>query len=144
MLRLVKAWPHYWLLNPFWSSAGHAKGSTGRQFGSRVVQVWPKDRRKRLLLEKRGTSPKPYYLLGFRIVRVDLDRLWAARGCPWKLHGRLGTPLCQYGGIRVQLGSMETVANERERMRMDGNGWKQTQNQAGSEAKIYLKAKTYD
>ena len=144
MLRLVKAWPHDWLLHPFWSSAGPAKGPTGRQFGSRVVQVWPKDRLKRQLLEKRGTWPKPCYLLGFRIVWVDLDRLWAAWGCPWKLHGRLRTPLCQYGGTRVKLGSMEAVANERERMEMDGNGCKQTQNQAGSDAKIYLKAKTYD
>jgi hypothetical protein len=39
---------------------------------------------------------------------------------------------------------METVANERERMGMHGNEWKQTQNQAGSEGKVYLKAKTYD
>ena len=121
MLRLVKAWPHEWLLHPFWSSAGPAKGPTGRQFGSRVVQVWPKDRLKRPLLEKRGTWPKPYYLLGFRTVWVDLGRHWAARGCPWKLHRRLRTPLCQYRGTGVQLGSMETVGNERERTEIFSN-----------------------
>ena len=144
VLRLVKAWPHDCLLHPFWSSAGPAKGPTGRQFGSRVIQVWQKDRLKRPLLEKRGASPKPCYLFGFRTVWVDLGRHWAARGCPWKLHRRLWTHLCQQRGTRVQLGSMETVGNERERMEMDANGCKQTQNQAGSEAKIYLKAKTYD
>ena len=115
MLRLVKAWPHEWLLHPFWSSAGPAKGPTGRQFGSRVVQVWPKDRLKRQLLEKRGTWPKPCYLLGFRIVWVGLGRHWAAGGCPWEFHRRPWTHLCQQRGTRVQLGSMETVANERER-----------------------------
>ena len=121
VLRLVKAWPHEWLLHPFWSSAGPAKGPTGRQFGSRVVQVWPKDRLKRPLLEKRDAWPKLCYLHCFRTAWVDLGRHWAARGCPWKLHGRLKTPLCQYGGTRVQLGSMETVANERERMEMVAN-----------------------
>ena len=114
MLRLVKAWPHEWLLHPFWSSAGSAKGPTGRQFGSRVVQVWPKDRLKRPLLEKRGTWPKPCYLLGVRTVWVDLGRHWAARGCPWRFHKRQRTPLCQHRGTRVQLGSMEMDANGRK------------------------------
>ena len=44
VLRLVKAWPHDWLLHPFWSSAGPAEGPTGRQFGSKVVEVGLKDR----------------------------------------------------------------------------------------------------
>ena len=114
MLRLVKACPHDWLLRPFWSSAGPAKGPAGRQFGSRVVQAWTKDRLKRPLLEKRDTSPKPNYLLGFRAVWVDLGRHWAARGCPWRLQRRRRNPLCQHRGTRVQLGSMETVGNERE------------------------------
>ena len=144
MLRLVKAWPHDWLLHPFWSSAGPAKGSTGHQFGSRVVQAWPKHRLKRQLLEKRGTLPKPCYLLSFRTVWVDLGWHWAAPGCLWRSHSRLRTPLCQYRGTGVQLGSMETVGNGREWTGMDANGWKQTQTQVGSEAKIYLKAKTYD
>ena len=144
MLRLVKAWPHDWLLHPFWSSAGPAKSPTGHQFGSRVVQAWPNDRLKRLLLEKRDTLPKPCYLVGFRPVCVDLGRHWAAPGCPWRFHRRLRTPLCQYRGTGVQLGSVETVGNGRKLTEMDANGWKQTQTQAGSEVKIYLKAKTYD
>ena len=121
VLRLVKAWPHGRLLHPFWSSAGPAKGSTEGQFGSRVVQAWPKDRRKRPLLEKRDTWPKPYYLLGFRTVWVDLGRHWAAQGGLWKLHRRHRTTLCQHTGTRVQLGSMETVANGRKWTQMDGN-----------------------
>ena len=144
MLRLVKAWPHEWLSPPFWRSAGPAKGPPGRQFGSRVVQAWPKDRLKRPLLEKRATWPKPCYLLGFRTVWVDLGRHWAAQGGLWKPHKRQRTPFCQHTGTRVQLGSMETVANGRKRTETDANGRKQTQNQAGSEGKVYLKAKTYD
>ena len=127
MLRLVKAWSHEWLLHPFWSAAGPAKGPTGRQFGSRVIQVWPMGRSKRSLLEKRGTWPKPCYLLGFRTVWVDLGRHWAAQGGLWKLYKRHRTTLCQHTGTRVWLGSMETVANERERMEMGGNGWKRMQ-----------------
>ena len=44
-------------------------------------------------------------------------------------------------GCGADVGSMETVTNERERMEMDGN---KPNPQAGSEVKIYLKAKTYD
>ena len=120
VLRLVKAWPHDWLLHPFWSSAGPAKDPTGHQFGS-VVQAWPKDRLKRPLLEKRGTSPKPCYLLGFRTVWVDLGRHWAAQGGLRKLYKRHRTTLCQHTGTRVQLGSMETVGNGRKWTEMDGN-----------------------
>ena len=144
VLRLVKAWPHEWLLHPFWSSAGPAKGPAGRQFGSRVVQAWPNYRLKRSLLAKRGTWPKPCYLLGFRAVWVDLGRYRAARRCTWRLHRRPKTPLCQCRGTRVQLGSMETVANERKWMEMDANGRELSQTRAGSEVKVYLKAKTYD
>ena len=61
-----------------------------------------------------------------------------------RLYKRQMTPWWQHRGPGILLESMETVANERERMETDGNGCKQTQNQAGSEAKIYLKAKTYD
>ena len=144
MLRLVKDWPHELLLHPFWSSASPAKGPTGRQFGPRVVQVWPKYRPKRPLLAKRSTWPKPCYLLGFRTVWVDLGRHWAAQGCLWKFYEMQRTPLGQHRGTRVQLGSMETVGNGWERAQTDGNGRKQTQTQAGSEGKVYLKAKTYD
>ena len=143
VLRLVEAWPHDCLFHPFWSSAGPAEGPTGRQFGSRVVQVWPKDRLKRPLLEKRGTSPKPCYLLGFRTVWVDPGRHWAARGCLWELHRRPWTHLCRQRGTRGQLRSKETVANGRKRTQTNGNGCKQTQTQAGSEVKFYRKAKTY-
>ena len=144
MLRLVKAWPDELLLHPFGSSAGPVKGHTGRQFGSRMVQVWPKGQLKGSLSEKRGTCPKPIYLRCFRTVWVGLGRHWAARGRPWRLYRRQRAPLCRHKGTKVQLGSMETVANEREWMQTDANGCKQTQNQAGSEVKIYLKAKTYD
>ena len=144
MLRLVKAWPHEWLLHPFWSSAGPAKGPAGRQFGSGVVQVWPKGRLKGSLLEKRGTWPKPCYLLCFRSVWVGLGRHWAARGRPWRPYWRQRAPLCRHKDTLVQLGSMETVGNGRKRTEMGANGWKQTQTQAGSEVKVYLKAKTYD
>ena len=141
---MVKAWPHDWLLHPFWSSAGPAKGPTGHQFGSRVVQAWPKDRLKRPLLEKRATWPKPCYLLGFRNVWVDLGRHWAAQGGLWKLYNRHGTTLCQHTGTRIRLGSMETVANGCKWTEMDGNGRELSQTRAGSEVKVYLKAKTYD
>ena len=79
VLRLVNAWPHDCLFHTFWSSAG----PTGRQFGSRVVQVWPKDRLKRPLQEKRDTSPKPCYLLGFVLfgwTLAGIGQLGAARG----------------------------------------------------------------
>ena len=144
MLRLVKAWPHEWLSPPFWRSAGPAKGPPERQFGSRVVQAWPKDRLKRPLLEKRATWPKPCYLLCFRTVWMDLGRHWAAQGGLWKLYKRHRTTLCQHTGTRVWLGSMETVGNERKWMEMDGNGRELSQTRAGSEVKVYLKAKTYD
>ena len=144
MLRLVKDWSHEWLLHPFWSSASPAKGPTGRHFGPRVVQVWPNYRLKRSLLAKRGTWPKPCYLLGFRSVWVGLGRHWAARGRPWKPYWRQRAPLCRHKDPLVQLGSMETVGNGRKRTEMAANGWKQTQTQAGSEVKVYLKAKTYD
>ena len=144
MLRLVKAWPHEWLSPPFWRSAGPAKGTPGRQFVSRVVQAWPKDRLKRPLLEKRATWPKPCYLLGFHTVWVGLGRHWAARGRPWRPYWRQRAPLRRHKDTLVQLGSMETVANGRKRMETGANGWKQTQTQAGSEVKVYVKAKTYD
>ena len=144
MLRLVKAWPHEWLLPPFWRSAGPAKGPSGRQFGSRVVQAWPKDRLKQPLLEKRATWPKPCYLQGFRTVWVDLGRHWAAQGGLWKLYKRHRTTLCQHMGTRVQLGSMETVGNGRKWTQMDANGRELSQTRAGSEVKVYLKVKTYD
>ena len=124
VLRLVKAWPHDCLFHAFWSSAGPAESPTGRQFGSRVVQVWPKDRLKRPLLEKRDTSPKPCYLVCFRAVWVDLGRHWAALGCPWKVHRRLRTPFYQHRSSRVCLGTMETIANERGWKRMDMDGKK--------------------
>ena len=114
MLRLVKAWPFEWLLPPFWRSAGPAKWPPGHQFGSRVVQAWPKDRPKRSLLEKKAPWRKPCFLLGFRIVRVELGRDWAAQGGLWKPHKRQRTPLCQHTGTRVQLGCMETVGNGRK------------------------------
>ena len=38
----------------------------------------------------------------------------------------------------------QTSGNGCKWMEMDGNGCKQTPNQAGSEVHIYLKAKTYD
>ena len=117
VLRLVKAWPHDWPLHPFWSFAGPAERPTGRQFGSGVAQVWPKDRLQRPLWRKGAPRQNQCYLLGFRIVWVDLGRHW----CPWKLHRRLRTPLCQYRGTRVQLGFMETVGNEREWMETDAN-----------------------
>ena len=41
-------------------------------------------------------------------------------------------------------GSFGIYGNGQERAEMDGNGWKQTQTQARSGVKIYLKAKTYD
>ena len=124
VLRLVKAWPHDLLLHPFCSSASPAKGLTGHQFGSKVVQAWPEHRLKRQLLEKRGTSPKPCYLQGFRTVWVDLGRHWAAPGCLWRSHRRLRTPLCQYRGTGLQLG----VGNGRKRAETDANGrkWMQT------------------
>ena len=40
--------------------------------------------------------------------------------------------------------SFRVYGNGRKCAGMDGNGWKQTQTQAGSEVKRYLKAKTYD
>ena len=121
VLRLVKAWPHDWLLRPFWRSAGPAKGPTGRQFGSRVVQVWPKSALKGSLSTKRGTWPKPCYLLCFRPVWVGLGRHWAARGRPWRPYWRQRAPLCRHTGTSVLLGSMETVANQWERTETDGN-----------------------
>ena len=144
MLRLVKAWPFELLLPPFWCSAGPAKGTPGHQFGSRVVQACPKDRLKRSLLEKKATWPKPCYLLGFRSVWVGLGRHWAARGRPWRPFWRQRAPLCRHKDTLVQLGSMETVGNERKRMQTDGNGRELSQTRAGSEVKVYLKAKTYD
>ena len=47
-------------------------------------------------------------------------------------------------GAQRDKGSFRIYGNGRERAEMDGNGCKQTQTQAGSEVKIYLKAKTYD
>ena len=119
VLRLVEAWPHaslfihfgalpargaYWA--PVWVKSGPslAKGST------KTTASGEKGHLARTML--------------FNRFSCCLDGLWqalAARGCLWKLHRRLRTPLCQYRGTRVQLGSMETVGNERERMEMDAN-----------------------
>ena len=125
-------------------SASPAREPTGRQFGSRVAQVWPRCRLKGSLLEKRGTWPKPCYLLCFRSVWVGLGRHWAARGRPWRPFWRQRAPLCRHKDTLVQLGSMETVGNERKRMQTDRNGRELSQTRAGSEVKVYLKAKTYD
>ena len=121
VLRSVKPWPHEWLLHPFWSSASPAKGPTGRQFGSIVVQVWPKGRSKGSLLEKRSTWPKPCYLLCFRTVLVGLGRHWAARGRPWRPFWRQRAPLCRHKDTLVQLGSMEMVANRQKRTQTNPN-----------------------
>ena len=141
MLRLVKAWPHEWVLHPFWSSAGPAKGPTGRQFGSRVIQVWPKGRSKRSLLEKRGTWPKPLLFIMFSYCfggpwqalgssRAPLEALLEARGRPVPAQGHKGS-IGIYGNGRKPVGT-------------DANGRKFSQTQPGSEVKVYLKAKTYD
>ena len=137
MLRLVKAWPHEWLLHPFWSSAGPVKRSTGRQFGSRVVQVWPKGRLKGPFSAKRGTWPKPCYLLCFRIVWVGLGRHQAARRRPWRPYWRQRAPCA---GIRA----LRFYWDLWKRSETDANGPQFSQTQAGSEVKVYLKAKTYD
>ena len=117
VLRLVKAWPHDCLFHPFWSSA---EGSAGRQFGSRGVQAWPKDGLKRPLLEKRDTSPKPYYLLGFGTVWVDLGRHWAARGPRGGPTRGTGSPCASVGAQRFNWDLWK-------RSQTDGNGRKWTQ-----------------
>ena len=135
VLRLVKAWPHDCLFHLFWSSAGPAEVRqvpTGRQFGSRVVQVWPKDRPKRPLLEKRGTWPKHNYLSCFRAVGMDFGKHWAAQGRPWRPYWMQRGPLCQHRGTRVQLGSMETVGNGRKRTETDANGCKRMETNPNS------------
>ena len=73
----------------------------------------------------------PWQALGSS--RAPLEALLAAKG-----------PLCRHKDTLVQLGSMETVGNERKWMEMDGNGRELSQTRAGSEVKVYLKAKTYD
>ena len=142
VLRLVEAWPHDCLFHPFWSSAGPAEGPTGPQFGSRVVQAWPKDRLKRPLLEKRGTSPKQCYLIGPVVgwTLAGIGQLGVPEGAPQEAMDSL-VPV---KGHKGSIGIYGAVANERKWTETYGNGWKQTQTQAGSEVKIYLKAKTYD
>ena len=141
MLRLVKAWPHEWLLPPFWRSAGPAKGTPGRQFGSRVVQAWPKDRLKRPLLEKRATWPKPWLFTRFSYC---LGRPWQAlgssRGPAEALQEAQDDLVPAYG----HKGSVGIYGNGRKRTEMDANGRELSQTRAGSEVKVYLKAKTYD
>ena len=117
MLRLVKAWPHEWLLHPFWSSAGPAKGPTGRQFGSRVVQVWPKGRSKGSLLEKRGTWPKPCYFYVFVLFWWALAGIGQLEGAPGGFFGGKGPPCA---GMRAQGFNWDLW----KRSQTNGNGWK--------------------
>ena len=99
---------------------------------------------KRITFRERGTWPKHKYLLRFGAVGVDLGVHWSAQERFQRPCKRRITHLWWHKGTRVHLESMETVANGRKWTQMDANGWKQTQTQAGSEVKIYLKAKTYD
>ena len=117
VLRLVEAWPHDCLFHPFWSSAGPAEAPTWRQFGSRVVQVWPKDGLKRPLLETRDTSPKPCYLLGFGIVWVDLGGIG-------QLGGARGSSTGGYGPTCASKGAQWFNWDLWKRSRTSGNGWK--------------------
>ena len=100
------------------------KGPTGRQFGSRVVQVWPKDRSKGSLLEKRGTWPKPCYLLCFRTVLVTLAGIGQLEGAPRGFIGGKGPPCAGMGaqGFNWDLWKRsETDGNGWKRMRLDAN-----------------------
>ena len=133
VLSLVKAWPHDFLFHPFWSSAGPAKGPTGRQFGSRVVQVWPKDHLKRPLLEKRDTSPEPCYLLGFVLFGWTLAGIGQLEGARGGLAGDKG-PSC------ASIGAQRFNWDLWKRSQMDANGRERAQTRAGSEVKVYLKA----
>ena len=72
-------------------------------------------------------------------------------GGPWQALGSSGVPVEASQEAEDPLvpvwghkGSIGIYGNGRKRAGTDGNGWKQTQNQAGSEGKVYLKAKTYD
>ena len=72
-------------------------------------------------------------------------------GGPWQALGSLGVPvegsqeaMDPLVPVKGHKGSIGIYGNGRKRAEMDANGWKQTQTQAGSEVKIYLKAKTYD
>ena len=72
-------------------------------------------------------------------------------GGPWQALGSSRAPLealleakGPLAPARGHKGSIGIYGNGRKRAGMNGNGWKQTQTQAGSEVKIYLKAKTYD
>ena len=72
-------------------------------------------------------------------------------GGPWQALDSSGVPeeapqeaMDPIVPVKGHKGSIGIYGNGRKRAEMDANGWKQTQTQAGSEVKVYLKAKTYD
>ena len=72
-------------------------------------------------------------------------------GGPWQALGSSGVPVevsqeAMYPHVPVKghKGSIGIYGNGRKRTETDANGRTFSQTQAGSEVKIYLKAKTYD
>ena len=73
----------------------------------------------------------------FGLLGRTLASIGQFEGAPGGLIGGKGSPCA---GMRAQGFNWDLW----KRSETDANGRKQTQNQAGSEGKVYLKAKTYD
>ena len=82
-----------------------------------------------------GQNISIYYVL--KLSGWTLESIGQLKDAPGGLIGGKGFPCASIGpqGFNRDLW---------KRTQTDANGWKQTQTQAGSEVKIYLKAKTYD
>ena len=83
MLRLVKAWPHEWLLHSFRSSAGLVKGSTGRQFWVKSGLSLAKGLTKRITFREKGHLAKTMLFTMFSY----------CLGRPWQALGSSGVPM---------------------------------------------------